>query len=238
MEKKYLNFFDNIDLTCLDKENIRNEILYKKSNNTIHKFTFVIPLVVIMFCCCLGVSAKVIIDHFELRNNDNSFEKDLFSDAVVNKTYEANILQKDSMYKIDDISEKLDLNILKNRMIENSNYKLTLLSEKESFISELDFWLVNDDGSDTGLMEIAIGFAVKTKISDKKTEFYVNGNSEMKKYYIKSLDTIAVILDPVSSNSGPIIASFVYKDITYFVELQKTFYKYEDMQNILESFYL
>ena len=121
---------------------------------------------------------------------------------------------------------------------ENSNYKLTLLSEKDSFISELDFWLVNDDGSDTGLMEIAIGFAVKTKISDKKTEFYVNGNSEMKKYYIKSLDTIAVILDPVSSNSGPIIASFVYKDITYFVELQKTFYKYEDMQNILESFYL
>ena len=180
----------------------------------------------------------MIIDHFELRNNDNSFEKDLFSDAVVNKTYEANILQKDSMYKIDDISEKLDLNILKNRMIENSNYKLTLLSEKDSFISELDFWLVNDDGSDTGLMEIAIGFAVKTKISDKKTEFYVNGNSEMKKYYIKSLDTIAVILDPVSSNSGPIIASFVYKDITYFVELQKTFYKYEDMQNILESFYL
>ena len=37
MEKKYLNFFDNIDLTSLDKENIRNEILYKKSNNTIHK---------------------------------------------------------------------------------------------------------------------------------------------------------------------------------------------------------
>ena len=84
MEKKYLNFFDNIDLTCLDKENIRNEILYKKSNNTIHKFTFVIPLVVIMFCCCLGVSAKVIIDHFELRNNDNSFEdKVVFSEYTV-----------------------------------------------------------------------------------------------------------------------------------------------------------
>ncbi len=237
MKKKYINFFDNIDLAFSDKEEIKNKILYKKSNIILRKFTYIIPLVMIMFCCCLGVSAKVIINHFELRNNNNNYEKDLFSDAVVNKMYKTNILQKDSMYKIDDISKKLDLNILKNRMIENSNYKLTLLSEKDDFISELDFWLVNDDGSDTGLMEIAIGFTIKTKTSDKRTKLYVNGNSEMKKYYIKSLDTTAVILDPVSSNSGPIVASFVYKDITYFVELQKTFYKYEDMQKILESFY-
>lgn len=239
-ENMYKKYMDNVELSNNELNIIKDNIINKNSKKFIFKTAYITPILIcIVAVGLISVSATSIVKHFNVTIEDREGEKEVYknalSDAKIDLDVTSDILKKDSYYSSDDIENLLGIKILKTKKIKTNMFKLTNLIDKDNKIAVANFWNVNDNKSNVALDDISFAFEINTKYSDKNSELSVVGSTDLENYYIKSLDTEAVIIYS-KNTAGPLLSNFVYDNITYSIELDKAFYSVDDLHEILDSF--
>ena len=239
-ENMYKKYMDNVELSNNELNIIKDNIINKNSKKFIFKPAYITPILIcIVAVGLISVSATSIVKHFNVTIEDREGEKEVYknalSDAKIDLDVTSDILKKDSYYSSDDIENLLGIKILKTKKIKTNMFKLTNLIDKDNKIAVANFWNVNDNKSNVALDDISFAFEINTKYSNKNSELSVVGSTDLENYYIKSLDTEAVIIYS-KNTAGPLLSNFVYDNITYSIELDKTFYSVDDLHEILDSF--
>lgn len=239
-ENMYKKYMDNVELSNNELNIIKDNIINKNSKKFIFKPAYITPILIcIVAVGLISVSATSIVKHFNVTIEDREGEKEVYknalSDAKIDLDVTSDILKKDSYYSSDDIENLLGIKILKTKKIKTNMFKLTNLIDKNNKIAVANFWNVNDNKSNVALDDISFAFELNTKYSDKNSELSVVGSTYLENYYIKSLDTEAVIIYS-KNTAGPLLSNFVYDNITYSIELDKAFYSVDDLHEILDSF--
>lgn len=239
-ENMYKKYMDNVELSNNELNIIKDNIINKNSKKFIFKPAYITPILIcIVAVGLISVSATSIVKHFNVTIEDREGEKEVYknalSDAKIDLDVTSDILKKDSYYSSDDIENLLGIKILKTKKIKTNMFKLTNLIDKDNKIAVANFWNVNDNKSNVALDDISFAFELNTKYSDKNSELSVVGSTDLENYYIKSLDTEAVIIYS-KNTAGPLLSNFVYDNITYSIELDKAFYSVDDLHEILDSF--
>ena len=239
-ENMYKKYMDNVELSNNELNIIKDNIINKNSKKFIFKPAYITPILIcIVAVGLISVSATSIVKHFNVTIEDREGEKEVYknalSDAKIDLDVTSDILKKDSYYSSDDIENLLGIKILKTKKIKTNMFKLTNLIDKDNKIAVANFWNVNDNKSNVALDDISFAFEINTKYSDKNPELSVVGSTDLENYYIKSLDTEAVIIYS-KNTAGPLLSNFVYDNITYSIELDKAFYSVDDLHEILDSF--
>jgi len=101
----------------------------------------------------------------------------------------------------------------------------------------LNFWLVDSKKDELTYKDLNLGFEINTKYSLEDGKLAFSGNVKMEYYYIKNLNTEAIIFETTNDSYGPLLANFVYDEIIYSINLEKAFFTKNDLYIILDSFY-
>ena len=241
-ENMYKKHIDNVELSNNELNIIKDNIINKNTKKVIFKPAYITTILIcIVAVGLISVSAASIIKHFNVitedREGENEVYKKALSDAKLDLDITSDILKKDNYYSSTDIENLLGVKILKNKKIKTNTFQLTNLVDKNNKIAIANFWNKNDNKSNIAHDDISFAFELNTKYSDKNAELSIVGITDLEYYYIKSLDTEAIIISS-KNTAGPLLSNFVYDNITYSIELDKVFYSTDDVHKILDSFYI
>ncbi|MBE6140299.1 MAG: hypothetical protein E7172_02050 [Firmicutes bacterium] len=235
-EEKYLSLIKKIELSNEDARKIKQNICEKANKKSLILKPIFITLILLSVCSTITVAANVLIKQYKTTINENSKKEVLFT-SKIDKVYTDNLLKENDYYSINELEEKLDLKFLRNKHITNDLFKLTKLDKKNNKIAKLNFWLVDSKKDELTYKDLNLGFEINTKYSLEDGKLAFSGNVKMEYYYIKNLNTEAIIFETTNDSYGPLLANFVYDEIIYSINLEKAFFTKNDLYIILDSFY-
>ena len=233
--KEYNNLLKEIKLSKKEITTIKDNILKSNDKKIYLKAFLYASFAILLFISCI-ITTRAIINSYKIVENIETMKNIIFNEKV-NKEYNKDLLVEKKYYKKDILEDKLELKILDNKLINSNNYKLDKLTFNKNKIAKLNFWLVNEDNTSRNIEQINFAFEINTKYSEEESKFALSGYSKLENYFIKNLNTEAVIIEANNEKFGPILCNFVYNEIIYSIELEKLYYKIEDMHKILDSFY-
>ena len=226
-QDKYNEIMDKVILSNEEKNKIKNNIVNREVK-PIYKNAY-IALAIIAIIFTMGITVNALVKHYSVIRNEE-YKKEAIFNGYVDKDYKSDLFVKNNTYEIEEIENKLELKILKNKYVETNLYSINNITVKNNNISKINFWLSKANNN------INIGFEVNTD-KNEYSEFSVSGNAEMKTYMIKKLNTEALIYETKNEYAGFILANFEYEGLIYSVEIDKINYSIDKLYDILESFY-
>ncbi len=160
-----------------------------------------------------------------------------YSDIIIPNDYSSKLFQENKNYPIKTIEKKLRIKLLHNKNIDSAYFKADYIKSKDNKIAKIIFENINKNKKD--IVNIPLCIIINTKYSDKEDREYLDiiENSNIINYYIKSLNTNAVIMSSKENNTGPMLATFSYNNIIYELYMSKDNNTLEDLYNILDAFY-
>lgn len=233
--KRYKDYFNNINLTKEEKIKMKENIMKEDKNKK--KFIFKLASIPTIFICVLliggaiAVTANSIIRQFKVQEGNRVVMENEKLDIDIDE----DILNKTTYYTHESLENLFGIKILKNSKLDNYFFKIGDYSLKTNNgkLSRVYFENVNKDGKEI-INNIEIGFSLKTKYYEEEDKAsWISGPTKVDYYYIKALDTEAVILE-TEGDSGPIFADFVYDNVVYSLVADKWFY---NVENIMEDIY-
>lgn len=215
----------------LNKEKNYNSIMSKIENNGERKLSFKLKyaslVAIIIVAGIVGVSARVgnITKNYKIDvikdSKDNlpveeRNEKHILFDNKINKDYDSNLFKKDKQYTYKEIEERLQLKLLKNKNFDSNIYRVNDLTAKDDKIAKLRFSQIKPN-KDFDLEKYYFNFTISTKYYDEDNTVIAitHGLDDYIEYYIKSLNTMALIDKPKKGYSGPTHVYFSYNDVVY-----------------------
>lgn len=246
----------------LSKEKNYNSIM-KKINESFDKkpklkLKYAYVIIALLLISVIGVSAVYatnVVKNYRVEtknlSNKNSNEYNILFDNKLDREYDSNLFKEDGYYTYEEIEEKLQLKLLKNKNFDSNMYYLTSLKINEEKISQANFWQVNNDKSTKTMSDkYWFNFRMNTKYSNEDTLVakILSSDIKYKEHYIKSLDTVALIKLPGLS-CGSTLIYFSYQDIIYNIvfncscfgvsEVSGSDVMFEsEVYDFLEAFYL
>lgn len=239
-EKMYKDYFDNFSLTKEEKIKMKENIMKTKKSKFIFKLAY-IPTVLICLLLIGGimaVTANQATRQFRVENGSRVIMENDRLDIDIN----ADILKNKTFYTREELENLFGIKILKNRKIDNNFYKLDIEHEyartnEEGKLTWVYFENVNNDFKKIfEVLQMQVGFSIKTKYYNKIDESWISGGkTKVEYYYIKALDTEAVI-QYSAGYSSPILVKFVYNNIVYSIETSMIENTIEDIHNFLDGY--
>ena len=230
IKNKYCEYLDSVKLNDNELNDIKINIINSKNN---FKFSFRLVtnlLLIIISLFTISFNVVAVVKDYRVISN-SKYVKTVEFNGYINKKYDKDLFIKDGTYKLNDIEKKLGLNLLESKKLSNNEFKVFNVEIDNSYISKIYFWSNNFKYKNKN---INVGFEVNTK-ENGKSDFKLIGDSKMSSYYIKNLDTNAVILD-TNSNYGALLANFQYEGIIYSIEMDKIDHSIDDLYYLLDSF--
>ncbi len=249
-DKKYKKFINSVNLSDNDYQEIKKNILLNNTKKFSFKLKYALLLFLVLFISVFGVvNADKIIKHFNIVTNDGmpfekSHDKSFISNGVIDKSYPKDLFTENSYYTYNEIEKKLGVHLLKNKYLDSDLFLLHNLKIKKDMIAFAGFTLVNKDKPEINKFKnIRMSLSINTKYSSEPSELNIKGaNIYYEEYYIKSLNTEALIVTNSKEFASLVIIEFTYENISYELELDSLNFNDENqvqnIHNILESFSL
>lgn len=239
-EKKYKKFINSINLTDNDYYEIENNIVLNNKNKIKFNLKYATILLFIIFISTISiVYATKIFENYTIVTNENlpieeSLGNTVVSNARINKDFTKDLFEKGEYYTYEEIEEKLGQKILKSQYCDSNLFVVNYIEIKEEKISRVSFSMANKTNSKCE----DFGFVIRTNYFNGNDGLSISGEIHYDKYYIKSLNTNAIIV-----KTGYPIIDFTYENIAYEIvygsyidfDNQETVNK---LYNLLESFTL
>lgn len=235
IQEKYHNLMENIKLSEGETNSIKQNILNQSNKHYVFKPAFA-SLIILTIIFTLGITVNALVKHYNIKTNEE-YKKDVVFNGVIDKKYDSGLFEKNKRYTIEELEEKLELKILRNKKIDNDLFELYNLSNKENQITKMNFWLINKENSTNKNDKINYSFEINTDLKEG-SRFAMSGDSQLEIYKIKTLDTEAVIIESKNETYGPLLANFEYDGIIYSIELDKIDFSKKELYNILNSFFI
>lgn len=235
-------FFDNLQISKQRKKEIYEEITKKrfKSHNLYR-------LVLAMSCCFISLLGIISVTYAEeLKQSFNTlrvkyFQKvvedkkfimtDVKSDSKATINYKADIII-DKKYSYNDITTKLEINILNNSLFKKKDFIIKNIEKIEDNIGFLLLGIDNvfdehpdqitDEGNIYNHEYIKCDFEVSiaTKYSEREPGRVYSSSNKIEEIYINSLDTKAIVARLGGEFSDTIWdVRFDYNNVSYHLEL-------------------
>lgn len=237
-EKIYKDYLNNINLTSEEKIEIKEKVT--KNNKNIFIFKFVsIPTIFISMLFISGilvVTANSVARYFKVQENKSV----MIENDKLNIDCNSDVFNKKTIFTHEELENLFGIKILKNSKINSNLYKLSNIKSNGEKVASIYFNNVSNKDS-WSIDDINIGFGFKTKYFDwveEEPDMWISGprdSKEVKYYYIKSLDTQAVIVE-AEGEVAPIMTSFVYNDVVYFIDTNKASHTLEDVYRYFDSY--
>lgn len=233
-----------------NKEKNYNFIMSKIENNIqkgSFKLRYAYIIAILLIIGVIGVSAGNVIKNYRIETKDNlpfeeSAEKQILFDNKLDKEYDSDLFKENNYYTYEEIEEKLELKLLKNKNFDSNIYLLTNLKINNDKIAQVSFWQTNSDkSSKTFLEKYWFYFTINTNYSNEETTAAIIGGKggEYREHYIKSLNSIALITKPSSSvKCGPTRVHFSYNNIIYSMRFENVCFDGIEVENIEGSSYV
>ncbi len=221
--------FKKIIESDFDKSQNYKKIISKIESNNQKKVAFklryayiaIFLLIAVIGVSFGGVKARDFIKNYRLeKQNDET--RILFKDKV-NKDYASDLFKENDYYTYEEIENKLQLKLLKNKKYANffdsELFEALHLKTNNDKIASIKFSLVNSDKSTRYIDKNWLNITINTNYNDD--EYYASfkgANREQEEYYINSLDTVAFIDRIVSTKDfrcSPVQVLLSYNNITY-----------------------
>ena len=248
-KKDYNNYFNDIEISKSESEQIKNNILNNKIKSHKLRPTFILLLIVIISISVITPTAAIIrnnpITVFKKGENHNKNEGDhegdinVYSNTISKKIYPPNLLKINTTYKTEEVEKLLNIHIPKNKMTMMQFLNVHALETDNEKITKLT--LINYDalngtffGTDKHyLSEPRYNITICT-IECAKEEIHqimaiTAADLKTTKYYIKSIDTEATIVyqdreeEVAYDGSG-----YIYTPIDWFI-----IFDYEDVNYVI-----
>ena len=223
-KNEYQKLIDSVNLNKNDYEEIKDQIyMLKKSKCSLKILSTCVTIIVIFLVVTLVANADKIVRYFKNTNNvsenTNALKQEFMVDVKLDKDYDSNLFVNDNYYKKEEIETKLNLILLKNKMLEDNLFKVITYNVKDNKIAKASFELVN----------------ISTKYDSEDVSFFVGGyNANYKYYYLKNLDTEALIIG-VGYEPQMHIVDLVYDNVVYEMEFERTT-SLKEIKNFLNNF--
>lgn len=239
-EKMYKDYFNNVNLLREEKIEMKEKIISEKKNKFIFKFAyrFSIFIGVFLISGIMIVTANSLVRQFRVKESKSIVLENEKLDININADY----LKIGNYYTHEALENLFDIKILKNSKINSNIFKLLVLETNEGKVSKVNFANIDNKGN---ISNISFGFETKFYKDDNEDEMrkqlgdiWISGPTEDKEVYnynIKTLETEAIILS-TKSDVAPIIASFIYNNVVYSIETNKTEYSIEDIYSYLDAY--
>lgn len=239
-EKLYKDYFNNINLSIEEKIEIKENIMSEKKNKFIFKFAYRLSILIGVFLISgiMIVTANSLVRQFRVKESKSIVLENEKLDININADY----LKKGDYYTHEVLENLFDIKILKNSKINSNIYKLLVLETNEGKVSKVNFANIDNKGN---ISNISFGFKTKfykdaneDEMEKQLGDIWISGSNEDKEVYnynIKALETEAIILS-AKSDVAPIIASFIYNNVVYSIETNKTEHSIEDIYSYLDAY--
>lgn len=239
-EKMYKDYFNNINLSREEKIKMKEKIMSEKKSKFIFKFAYRLSIFIEIFLISgiMVVTANSLVRQFQVKESKSIVLENEKLDININADY----LKKGDYYTHEVLENLFDIKILKNSKINSNIYKLLDLESNKGKVSKVNFANIDNKGN---ISNISFGFETKFYKDDNEDEMrkqlgdiWISGPTEDKEVYnynIKTLETEAIILS-TKSDVAPIIASFIYNNVVYSIETNKTEYSIEDIYSYLDAY--
>lgn len=240
-KEKYKNYFNEINISNEEVRTIKNNIIDNKTEKRKNKLSYLyVTMILLLLSGIATTSAIVYSNKINIKTNDKNHKEVEFY-AKIEENVNSNILVENEYYTKEDISNLLGLNILQNKKIDSSLFQLSKIEKEDNKVSRIIFNVVNGDKSEILPSKPSFSVEINTKYSKENSSMFFSGASNLEKYYIKSLNTEAIIISTggITNNHeyGLFLINFVYDDILYNVSMQKEITSLEECYEILESFF-
>ncbi len=239
----------------LNKEKNYNSIISKIENNSERKssfkFRYAYVILILVIISIVGVSAGHAIHaikHYRIdvieESKDNlpleeRNEKHVLFDNKINKEYDSKLFKKGNQYTYNEIEEKLQLKLLKNKNFDSNIYKVVDLLVKDDKIAKLRFAQIEPDKS-SEFEKYFFNFSISTKYYDEDNTIIAINHGRFEnyiEYYIKSLNTMALIDKPKKDyNCGPTNVYFSYNDVVYILNFSTVCFNVVEIDRANSSF--
>lgn len=246
LNKKTKEVFNKIKISDSRSNEIMTEILDSKKKSFILK-PIIISCFAIMICMIGIVYAEEIVstfNTFRFKMNDKKGALDMYSDAIAEIDYDANIpeAERESLdkngkynnyYSYEDLEGLLKIKLLKSSYFGNNLLHQRTTKKVNNKIAAASFGIENFTNSNlnsqTNLPDdwkiefFNMSFSFKTKFATEDIKenysysFFTGGDSQTEEYYIKNLKTSALLI--FTNHSKHCIVKFDYDNISYFFDL-------------------
>lgn len=235
MKKKIKDFYNEIKIDQIKKNDIYNNIISNKTKSYIIFKPVVVSLFVLVFISTIGIiyadEIKSTINNIKqvYKEQEHGFNYHITanSEAIIN--YDA-IADENKQYKEQEIETILRTEILKTpeynydklnlKLFHNKDGKVTrgIISNDENYI-RLETIKEEDSFRGIGLRSFKIFFKTKYASDNEVNTYSFTKEKQVKEIYMKEFDTIAnviVLSEPILSH---IIIMFEYEGFVYEIDL-------------------
>lgn len=247
LNKETKEVFNNIKLSDSRSNEIMTEILDSKKKSFILK-PIIISCFAIMICMFGIVYAEEIVNTFNtfrFMMNDKKGALDMYSDAIAEIDYDADIPEAEresandkkngkynNYYSYEDLEGLLKIKLLKSSYFGNNLLHQRTTKKVNNKIAAASFGIENFTNSNlnsqTNLPEdwqieyFNMSFSFKTKfatedIKENYSYSFYKGEGNTEEYYIENLKTSALLI--FSNHSKHCIVKFDYDNVSYFFDL-------------------
>lgn len=238
-QDKYTSFINNNNISNKEYKTIKDNILDTKKHKYNYKLKYALVIIMLLSIFSIALMNNEVIanklKHYIIEGSKEEGKASFKSDAIIDKDYDASLLKENTYYKREDIEEKLSLKFLKNKYIQSDTFRVINLENKNNKIAKLTLEAINEKNDNTTCINDACLYAtVNTKYSSKPPELEISGSFIYDTYYIKSLETEAIIIK-INENVQDGIVEFSYDNISYELIVSPTSDK--TIKEVLEGFY-
>ena len=209
-KKEHNNYYKKVQLSKKDSEAIRNNILNKNFRRHSLKPAYICLLVLIIAVGIITpVTATVIKNNIKVYGQENNPHKEdsiflngMYSVTKLDKKYSETLLKENDIYSVDKLEKLLSINIPKSSLFNMDNLRVGKIETSNKLISHLILTNLEEEGiyavgtkkPEDISFEMSIYTTADKSNEEKRILTMSIYNAKEEKYFIKSLQTEAVII--------------------------------------------